>query len=406
MRRHRHDGPRAIARQHVVRDPDGNLLGVDRIDGIRAREHAGFLLREFRAFEIGFAGGEFLIILHRRFLFRRGDLRHQLVLRRKHHVGRAEQRVWPRGEHADGFARTGHRKIHFRALAAPDPIPLHLLERIAPVDGVQVRKQFLREGGDAQHPLAHRLADDGEAADLALAVNDLLVRQHGAEFRAPVHGRFAHVGETLGIPERPLLFRRGAVRRQFQRCHRLRLVRFRVEPRIVQLEKNPLRPLEILHVRGGDFTGPIVAEAEALDLAREVFDVRLGRHARMLAGLHGVLLGGQAEGVPTHGMQHIETGRPAIARQNVRGGVALRMPDVQPRAAGVGEHVENIKLRRQLRGRRRAGHAMARGKGVRRRNGLAWIEGAERLLLVPGLLPLGLDEMKRILSAAARHRAC
>ena len=31
------------------------------------------------------------------------------------------------------------------------------------------------------------------------------------------------------------------------------------------------------------------------------------------------------------------------------------------------------------------------------------IEGAERLLFVPDFLPLGFDQMKRILSAAARH---
>ncbi len=109
------------------------------------------------------------------------------MLGRQHHVGRAKQRVRPGGEHADAVAirqsavRIGDRKVHLRAFAAADPVPLHFLERIAPVDGVEVLQQALGVGGDAEHPLAHRLADDREAADFALAVHDFLVGEHGAE---------------------------------------------------------------------------------------------------------------------------------------------------------------------------------------------------------------------------------
>jgi hypothetical protein len=39
-----------------------------------------------------------------------------------------------------------------------------------------------------------------------------------------------------------------------------------------------------------------------------------------------------------------------------------------------------------------------------RRNVLVRIKGAESLLLIPKLLPLGFDQMKRILPAAARHK--
>ena len=90
-------------------------------------------------------------------------------------------------------------EIHFRAFAAANPVPLHFLERIAPVNRVEIGQQFLGVGGDAEHPLAHRLADDRKAADFALAVNDFLVGQHRAEFGTPVHRRFADVGKTFGI---------------------------------------------------------------------------------------------------------------------------------------------------------------------------------------------------------------
>ena len=48
---------------------------------------------------------------------------------------------------------------------------------------------------------------------------------------------------------------------------------------------------------------------------------------------------------------------------------------------------------------------MADAEGMVRGHGLAGIEGAKRLLLLPSLLPFGFDQMKRILSATARHRA-
>ena len=113
---------------------------------------------------------------------------------------------------------------------------------------------------------------------------------------------------------------------------------------------------------------------------------------------------GQAEGIPAHRMQHVETARAAVARQNIRGGVTFRMADVQARAAGIGEHVEDVKLGRQLRRGHFAGKLWRWANGCAARDFLARIEGAKSLLLVPNLLPFGLDQMKRILSAAARHR--
>ena len=79
----------------------------------------------------------------------------------------------------------------------------------------------------------------------------------------------------------------------------------------------------------------------------------------MLAGLDGVLLGGQAERIPAHRMQHVETLRAFVARENIRGGVTFRMPDVQARAARIRKHVENVKFRRQLRCGHLAGNFMA-----------------------------------------------
>jgi hypothetical protein len=70
-------------------------------------------------------------------------------------------------------------------------------------------------------------------------------------------------------------------------------------------------------------------------------DVVLGGLARVLAGLDGILLGRQAEGVVAQAVQHVLAEHPVVPGIDVGGDVAQRVADVQARAAGVGEHVED-----------------------------------------------------------------
>jgi hypothetical protein len=91
----------------------------------------------------------------------------------------------------------------------------------------------------------------------------------------------------------------------------------------------------------------------------------------MLAGFDGVLLRRQAEGVPAHRVQHVEAGHLLEAANDVRGGVALRMTDVQTRAAGIREHVE---------------HEVLRLRGIE--VGITGVRRAEGLLRLPHILPL------------------
>ena len=111
----------------------------------------------------------------------------------------------------------------------------------------------------------------------------------------------------------------------------------------------------------------------------------------MLAGLDGVLFGGQAERIPAHRMQHIEAARPTVTGQNVSGRVAFRMPDVQTRAARIWKHVQDVKLLRGLAAGQHGIGPVPLRKGMVLRHRLSGIEGAESLLLVPGFLPLGFD---------------
>ncbi|OQB93057.1 MAG: hypothetical protein BWX84_00692 [Verrucomicrobia bacterium ADurb.Bin118] len=271
----------------------------------------------------------------------------------------------------------GNRKIHLRPFAAPNPVPLHFLERIAPVNRIEVLEQTPRIGGDAQHPLTHRLADDGMAANFALAIHNFFIRQHRAERFAPPNGLLADVGEAMIIHQFAASLRfdfRGLLARRvveteaqaLQKCsplpihplfgvlgkrlHQFRngagLVQICVEKTVVKLQENPLRPLKIIGVGGVHLARPIVAEAKALNLARERGDVLLRGDARMLAGLDRVLFGGQTKGVPAHRMQDVPTAGALVTGEDIRGGVTLRMPDVQPGPGGIRKHVEDVKLGR------------------------------------------------------------
>ena len=372
VRGHRHDRAGAVAEQHVVGDPDRDALAVHRVERKRARPHAGLFLRQFGAFEIALARGFLPILPHRRPLLLGHEPLHERMFRREHHVGRAVERVGPRGENGDLFLRSLDAEMHLRALAPPDPVLLEQLDPRRPVEPLQFINQPLRVGRDPQHPLPHRAPLHRMPADLAFAVDDLLIGQHRAERGAPIHRRLAHVSQPHGVHVRALIGR-----------DRLRALRLGIEPRVIELEKNPLRPFEIAGVGGVDLALPVVGKAEPLELAFEVRHVLRGGDGRMLAGLDRILLGRQAKGIPTHRVQHIAAAHPFIPRENVRGRVALRMPHVQSRAARIREHIEHVILRLR-----------------RVKAGVARIRRMESLRPIPVLLPFGFEGGKRIGFAA------
>src|SRR5207237_5642566 len=160
--------------------------------------------------------------------------------------------------------------------------------------------------------------DDWKSSDFAFTVDHFFVRQHSAKLRAPVHRHLGNVSEAnfIGIVTAISLNRFG-------------LVRFRIEPRIINLEKDPLRPFEVTRIGGVDFTVPIIGETDSLQLRFEFSDVLAGGDGRMLAALDRILFGGQTEGVPAHWMENIEPAHPFVTRDDVGGGIAYRMYVVQ-----------------------------------------------------------------------------
>ena len=332
--RNGHDGSAAVSHHNVVRDPDGDLLAVYRVDGKGSGRDTGFFLVE-ATLHVGLAGASGDVGFNCFLLLVSGDLGNQRVLGSEDHVGRSEEGIGSSGE--DGDVVTFDIEDHFGAFTATDPVALEGLDRLGPIEGFQFIDETLGVFRNAKHPLTERTTFHCFA--FRFPFFDFLIGKHGAHGRRPVHRRFVDESEAHFVD----LLRRPTFRFQFG--NRLGLLVFFAEVGVVELEENPLRPADIVGVGGIDFAIPIVAEPESLELSAKVVDVGLGGDARVLAGLDGVLLGGQTEGVPAHGVQDVEAIHALVAAYDVSRGVTLRVADVQAGATRVREHVEDVVFR-------------------------------------------------------------
>ena len=443
---HGHDRAGAVAHQHVVGGEDGQLAAVHRVRREQPGEHAGLLAALLGALVLvqrggarlvggdGLAGGRgaagpgLVRVLGPR-LRQGGDVRQQGVLGGEDAEGRAEQGVGARGEHVEaGLGRVGEPRDgegDLGAVAAADPVALHGADRLGPVHPVQVIDQAVAVGGDAHVPLAQATGEDGEVAALGAALGgDLLVGQHRAQSGAPVHGSLGDVGQAEAVGQLrdlriggagdlggaaalpgggdlqalPVGEGEGIDRAGTQLLaqlgdrpgapgHAVGVRGVRVVPGVEDAQKDPLRPLHELGVRGRERAARVMGQAQPVQLAAHVRDVRLGGGARMGAGLDGVLLGGQAEGVVAHRVQHVLAEHALVTGDHVGRDVAQRVADVQPRPRGVGEHVHDVHL--LGRGGGGGGGLLERGGGAAQlADGVVGVEGA---LLVPALLPAQLD---------------
>ncbi len=308
MGRHRHNGAAAVADEHVVGNPDGDQLLVDRVDGVCPDKLAAFLFVQLAAVQLGLGGGGLLVGLHGGFALRAAELFDQGVFRSQHHIGGSEQGVRPGGIDLDALLAALHREKHFGAAGFAYPVFLHFLGALGPVQLVNAGQQAFGVFGDFQHPLAHGLAYHRVVAHLGMAVDDLLVGQHRAQLRTPVHRLFRLIGQAF----------------------------------LIELGEYPLRPLVVFWVGGVDLAVPVVAEAEGFELFAEDLYILGGGFGRVRAGFDGVLFGWQAEGVPAHGMQHIVAAHALIAAPDIRGGIALGVAYVQAVPRRIGEHVQHI----------------------------------------------------------------
>ncbi len=429
LARDRHDGAGAVPHEHVVGDEDRDRVPGERVPGVRAGEHAGLLASGGLTLEIGACRDERAVGADRGARCdvgaedappRRGDFPLFLadgrarpvgrddrvdegMLGCEHEVGGAVDRVGAGGEDLDvevGVSVDG--EADRRAGAAPDPVPLHDLDRVGPVEQVEVGEEPVGVAGDAKHPLLEGPFEHGMVAPFAAPVGgDLLVGQDRPERRAPVDQRFFPVREPVRVDNEAsgpvvelgpgsLIGVRAAAR-----CSSPGLeggdelgdgagpVGVDVVPGVEDLQEDPLRPPVVGHVGGGDTATGVVPETQRAELAAHRGDVLLGRDLRMLAGLERVLLGGEPERVVAHRVEHVAARHPVEASEDVGADVPERVPDVEAGPARVREHVEGVELRTARDPVEALGQAPDR------------VRGPEGPVLVPVVLPLRLELVRQ-----------
>ena len=423
--RHGHNGTGAVVHQHVVGGEQRELRAGDRVGGVQAGEQTCLLAAFVHAVLGGLGFGGEPVGLHRLdrvdiaalpvfgYIGRPfgGHVLQQVMFRGNNGERGAEQRVGTGGVdfHVLVTVGSGHGEVHGGAMGFTDPVALHELDLLRPVDAVKVGDQTVAVLGDAHGPLTELTLEDREVATLGLAFGgDLLVGQHGAQTRAPVDRGLGDVRQTevvqdillLGGSEVGPLLAIGLMARNvlfagFELGHELgdracgalgagRVGGLLVVPGIVDAREDPLGPTHVAGVDGGERAAVVEAQAHAVQLAAHVGDVRLGGHARMLTGLDRVLFRGQAEGVIAHGVQDVLALHAVVAARHIGGQIAQRVAHMQTLAGGVREHVH--------------GEVGGAAFGV---TALAVLQiavdvgGPEGALLVPNLLPLVFDVLRQ-----------
>ncbi len=145
-------------------------------------------------------------------------------------------------------------------------------------------------------------------AAVTFAVDHLLIRQYSLTVVAPVDRGFFAIGESL----------------------------------LVEVEEPPLCPAVVVGVAGGDLARPVVAKAETFNLTGEVGDVCVGGLVGVDACLDRVVLRGQTEGIPAHGVEDLLAVHARLATDDVGRGVALGVSDVETCTTGIRKHIQHV----------------------------------------------------------------
>ena len=348
VRRHRHDRARAVLHQHVVRDEHRDLLAGDGVRHRAPERHAGFRLVDVATQLRGFGDRCVDVLMHPVLVLgARGELEHVGVLGGHHEERGAEQRVRSGREHRVVDPELLAAEHDLSALAAPDPVALHRLDVLGPLDRGQVVEQAVGVVGDPEEPLLELANLHQVAASLAASIDHLLVGEHRLVVRAPLDRRLLAVGQVA----------------------------------LEQLQEDPLRPAVVRRLVRAELATPVDRDAPAMEPVAICRDRPVGGDPRVHAGLDRVVLRGQAERVIAHRVQHAPADPPVEVRDRVAERVVLQMADVRL-AARVRQHLEHVRLL-----------APVNVAVVRRLVG-----DLPRVLARPQLLPLGLDLLRVIAS--------
>ena len=168
--RHGHNGTGAVVHQHVVGSEQRELRAGDRVGGVQAGEQTCLLTALVHAVLGGLGFGGEPVGLHRLdrvdiaalpvfgYIGRPfgGHVLQQVMFRGNNGERGAEQRVGTGGVdfHVLVTVGSGHGEVHGGTMGFTDPVALHELDLLRPVDAVKVGDEAVAVLGDAHGPLA------------------------------------------------------------------------------------------------------------------------------------------------------------------------------------------------------------------------------------------------------------
>ena len=203
----------------------------------------------------------------------------------------------------------GYRQAELDSLRSPDPVALHDLDLLGPVDAVHVVKELLGVSGNPVEPLLHvSLLDRIARAFTSAVAQNLLISQHCLAAWTPVDRCVVAVDEA----------------------------------RLVELQEDPLGPPDVGGVVTLHHPAPVVDGADPPQRSREGLDVGVGMDPGVSTRLDGRVLGRQTKGVEPNGRQHPVSPHGAVADQKVSHRVVANVTHVgwTARVRIHGEHVE------------------------------------------------------------------
>ena len=232
------------------------------------------------------------------------------MLRSENQEGRAVEGVRAGGEDLDLLRSPLRREVHLGAIGSPDPLGLHLLHLLRPVQLVEILQKAVRILCDAKHPLPEILLRHRRPASLAFSVHDLFIRKTGLAAWAPVDRKLLFIGEAV----------------------------------LKHLHEDPLRPLIEFRIRGAELHVPVIERIDLLQLPLDILDIFLRRDRGMDAHFDRIVFRGESEGVPAHRMDDILPPDQLIPRPGIGNHIAPPVPHVEPGAGGIGEHIQTVIL--------------------------------------------------------------
>ena len=230
-------------------------------------------------------------------------------------VGHPEARVRTGGEHPERERRapvppvaTDHRQIELGSFGAPDPVALHGLDPLGPLEGVKCLQQLVGIGGDPQEPLLKVPLHHQVTGALARPVGQyLFVSQDGLAPWAPVDWGVGPVGQA-GLQE---------------------------------AEEDRLGPSHVLGIVAADFPPPVVDRTQADQGLFELGDPCVGENPGVCARLDGGVLRRKAERVEAERRKDAPPQHRLVANDEIPKGVVADVALVG-RPRGVRVHTKGV----------------------------------------------------------------